>query len=1122
MSGRSFWKALTGALPYITESREGDYSISGYLEHWFTEELRSNLLSALEEEYGRLSLGHILVTSPALLVHSLIVAILLEGLSRTTHTGRGNTATHICHIFNSTSKAYSLLPTHSWERLFGMEKDTFKKAFSRNAWVSLRLSWVGFEPVDNYHWIRSFYDLITKQFMDLMGRSFRSMSAYCISEVAGGLDLPSVLMVDLDLPKGGKMPSKMELAANTKQAVSLLIAFGIEHGRADPHVESFYSLVSGGIHLLLKNTVWQRTSDADMKFVRYFASTFGSLISTTFKNTPFPYSLDLNLYNQVHGLRMPLMQSANKELPYGLYVEGTSDQNGAWLNLLYSNPDIDIENTYVAGSLLLPDSYNSESISTLDKIPKYREWMRDMGMLEGVSENRRRHARTLDPAAVAAVAEYQLDAATNELWMSMLCGKEVTKVWGPWDPKALDPVTEQDLLNAAYTHGFHIIHVHGSSTTTDHMYEALIDAMNEHFAYVTHPNIIIRRIRNESNQLIFDSMDKPKFISTYSALTFNHSDQVRDKNGNTCSKTKKAIMTRIWLDSVRKRQYLDFVFNPNPALDLEFKHHLNTWHGWRWSEEELRQYYTDWAHGYQADYSPIRFMQNHIYNVICRGDREKYLFLMCFICKKVREPWWKPETCFVITGHEGAGKSCFVEALLYMAHCYGLTCTDLDRMLGQFNNFFMDKMIIFLDEASYAGANKNNQQLKNWLTSDKLIAEKKFAEPREKKNYAMMVMATNDRVVVLQGRDCRRFALFDCADNRARGNILGHDQYFKLLHTIFTGRPGQQEEFMKDYFLKLWFAQFYQVDLYPASLLAYYGNYSYHSFPRSCITSLEEQKTYSLFTVAKFWKHCLVRGYSYLPALDYHLNSWKPDQQVPYPSDEYNTPELLKQVCLPEVGIGEYELGRVITDFHKNSYRGHPRMAALNKEDITMVHIMQIRNPCWLPGRAWLGVQNMKIAYEEYQKLIHNRIITASRDRHLMEQVDYPAFLSQTKECFGDAIKLYRCPVERSWIWRSVKRKMADTDLEWTMAIDQESGYSDEMSSLMIMGYLGTLREAQVAFYTQQGVDVTADKGIIRDDLLGTASMPNSVRGTFSVHEARFGLHSLEDMYAEAAAYSRQ
>lgn len=176
---------------------------------------------------------------------------------------------------------------------------------------------------------------------------------------------------------------------------------------------------------------------------------------------------------------------------------------------------------------------------------------------------------------------------------------------------------------------------------------------------------------------------------------------------------------------------------------------------------------------------------NHIRHRICRGDEDITNWVLDWIADMFQTPFTRPGTALVIHGGEGTGKGAMVEVLGKLIGGPFGKVTSADHIGGRFNGNLQDKLLIFVDEATWAGGHKANSFLKNLVTSPTISIERKGVDVIEARNLARLIICTNDEWAIPAGPDSRRWAVMRTADKEP-----GDDRYFQNLFRWMDNSAG--------------------------------------------------------------------------------------------------------------------------------------------------------------------------------------------------------------------------------------------------------------------------------------------------------------------------------------------
>src|SRR6266498_3038582 len=125
----------------------------------------------------------------------------------------------------------------------------------------------------------------------------------------------------------------------------------------------------------------------------------------------------------------------------------------------------------------------------------------------------------------------------------------------------------------------------------------------------------------------------------------------------------------------------------------------------------------------------------HIRDVIADGSSEVNKFLLDWMAWAVQFPSERQGVALVLRGIKGAGKSLFVT---YFGKLFGSSfyrVYNSESLTGRFNKSFQGKLVVFADEAHWAGNKQSEGALNALVTEDVLNIEPKGLEKYEVNNY---------------------------------------------------------------------------------------------------------------------------------------------------------------------------------------------------------------------------------------------------------------------------------------------------------------------------------------------------------------------------------------------------
>jgi len=215
-----------------------------------------------------------------------------------------------------------------------------------------------------------------------------------------------------------------------------------------------------------------------------------------------------------------------------------------------------------------------------------------------------------------------------------------------------------------------------------------------------------------------------------------------------------------WLKWRRRQTYqgIDLVPGAEPVLPNGY---LNLWRGY----------------AVEPRAGSWRLMQRHIVEVLASGDRAQAEYIFRFAAWAVQHPGERAEVALVFKGDKGSGKGTFANALKRLFGAHGLQIYSSKHLVGAFNGHLRSCLLLFADEAFWAGDKQGESVLKGMLTESTLMIEQKGIDAIAWKNRLHVIMAANAEWVVPASHDERRYVVIDVSCSR-----IGDFTYFKALH----------------------------------------------------------------------------------------------------------------------------------------------------------------------------------------------------------------------------------------------------------------------------------------------------------------------------------------------------
>lgn len=211
-----------------------------------------------------------------------------------------------------------------------------------------------------------------------------------------------------------------------------------------------------------------------------------------------------------------------------------------------------------------------------------------------------------------------------------------------------------------------------------------------------------------------------------------------DKHGNPI----EVALGKWWLDQPARRQYTSITFSPGREIEGAY----NLWRGFAVEPRPGTKHH--------------RFLE-HIRDDLCDGDETIYAYLLSWMARAIQVPNAPGEVAVVLRGRKGTGKGMFAKIFgsLFGRHFWQVS--DARHIVGNFNAHLRDCVLLFGDEAFWAGDKKHESVLKALITEDTFVVERKGFDAEAAPNYVHLIMASNEQWVVPASYDERRFLVLD-------------------------------------------------------------------------------------------------------------------------------------------------------------------------------------------------------------------------------------------------------------------------------------------------------------------------------------------------------------------------
>lgn len=204
---------------------------------------------------------------------------------------------------------------------------------------------------------------------------------------------------------------------------------------------------------------------------------------------------------------------------------------------------------------------------------------------------------------------------------------------------------------------------------------------------------------------------------------------------------KVTALGHFWLTHPDRRQYEGIVMTPG----RDVPGYLNLWRGFAVEPQA-----GDWS----------RF-HAHLFEVICASNHTLYEYVLAWMAAGVQHPDRPAEVALAMRGPRGVGKGIFARTYGELFGQHYLQIANPKHLTGNFNAHLRDAIVLFADEAFWAGDKAGESVLKMLITEPVLAIEGKGRDVVFARNLLHLIIASNHDWVVPAGMDERRFCVLD-------------------------------------------------------------------------------------------------------------------------------------------------------------------------------------------------------------------------------------------------------------------------------------------------------------------------------------------------------------------------
>lgn len=279
-----------------------------------------------------------------------------------------------------------------------------------------------------------------------------------------------------------------------------------------------------------------------------------------------------------------------------------------------------------------------------------------------------------------------------------------------------------------------------------------------------------------------------------------------------------------WVEHQHRRQYSAIAFAPECTLPDDI---YNLWRGFAFTAD--------------PDAGGCDLFLAHVHDNVCAGNDQYYEYLIKWMARATQFPDQSGKVAIVMRGGRGTGKSFFAHTFGQLFARHYMHISNPGHLVGNFNSHLRDLVVLFADEAFFAGDKKHESILKTLVTEEQMAIEAKGVDVEMAPNCIHLIMASNDLHVIPAGGDERRYFVVDVGEGSKQNN-----SYFRAISNQMKGVKGTPTEGAGYrallHFLRTMDLEGFEVEQVPNT------------------EALREQKLLSLSSVEEWWYQKLLNG----------------------------------------------------------------------------------------------------------------------------------------------------------------------------------------------------------------------------------------------------------------------
>lgn len=226
--------------------------------------------------------------------------------------------------------------------------------------------------------------------------------------------------------------------------------------------------------------------------------------------------------------------------------------------------------------------------------------------------------------------------------------------------------------------------------------------------------------------------------------------------------SKKENLFSIYVESPNRREFNSVCFKPGE--EPVYQGMLNMWMGYKFTMNEI------WAaaHDTLAQEVVFRFLKELLYKVICNESPTLFSYWLDWWATKYRNPGVKLQSTLIsYSPDHRVGKGTCIFFLGYGFGQHYVTTSDKNDVAGRWSSVGKYKVVMFLDEALWAGDKAIHGALKAKITEKTSRTEEKYKNPVVTDNPCSYVQASNNLKLIPADQTEMRYVICEASPHRA-------------------------------------------------------------------------------------------------------------------------------------------------------------------------------------------------------------------------------------------------------------------------------------------------------------------------------------------------------------------